>query len=105
LPYGNAKCTLRQSILESNIKIEILVLLTLFFDTRFMSRQVSLLRYLTEYCLRVVLLETSGNSESDFALHALSPVLENSASHVELKLRCFIKLYYYCWAGTESQLC
>jgi hypothetical protein len=60
--YGYPHFTRSQSVLKSNFKIEILVLLTLFFDSSFISRQTSFLRYLTECCLRVVLLETSGNA-------------------------------------------
>jgi hypothetical protein len=70
---GTRSACTRTSVLKSNFKIEILVLLTLFFDTSFISRQTSFLRHLTECCLRVVLLETSGIAESDFAL---CPVLE-----------------------------
>jgi hypothetical protein len=66
--YSVAQC-----VLKSNFKIEILVLLTLFFDTDFISRQTSLLRHLSEYCLRVVLLGTSGNAEPDVTLRTGCP--------------------------------
>jgi hypothetical protein len=55
---GTRQFTRAQSVLKSNFKIEILVLLILIFDTNFISRQTSLLRHLSECCLRVVLLET-----------------------------------------------
>jgi hypothetical protein len=67
---GTRSLRLRTSVLKSNFKIEILVL-TLFFDTDFISRQTSLLRCLSECCLHVVVLETSGNAESDVTLRTL----------------------------------
>jgi hypothetical protein len=38
-PHGYPHFTRAQSVLKSNFKIEILVLLTLFFDASFISRQ------------------------------------------------------------------